>query len=127
MEQASADLSGLDGWTAMQLQMRGHTKALNRAQAQKLFSGMVRLARHMRQLGDMPVASRDPTAVPANEPALRLTVMSQDQTLAVMVLWDDTVLWQRPTKVDVMGIASASDVQALQQLARESIGADAPD
>jgi hypothetical protein len=127
MEQASADLSGLDGWTAMQVQMQGHTKALNLAQAQKLFSRMVRLARQMRPLGDMPVASRNPTAVPANEPALRLTVMSQDQTLAVMVLWDDTVLWQRPTKVDVMGSASAYDVQALQQLASESIGADAPD
>ena len=130
MVQSSADLSGLDGWTAMQVQMQGRTTTLNRAQAQKLFAGMVRQVQQMRrigQIGQSQAASRNPAAVPATEPILRLTVVSQAQTKAVMVLWDDTVLWQRPTRDDVIASATAADVQALLQLARQSLGADAPD
>jgi hypothetical protein len=133
MSQASVDLSGLDGWTAMQVQMQGRTTTLNRAQAQKLFAVMVRQVQQMRQMrqfgriGQSPSTSRNPATLPATEPVLRLTVVSQGQPQAVMVLWDDTVLWQRPAKDDVIGSATGADVQALLQLARQSMGADAPD
>jgi hypothetical protein len=122
--QSSTDLSGLDSWTAMRVQMQGRLITLDRAQAQKLFAGMVRL---VRQLGQMPAAPRTPSGAPATEPVLRLTVVSQGQTLAVLVLWDATGQWQRPAKDDVTGSVSAADVQALLQLARQSMGAEAPD
>ena len=111
----------------MQIQLQGRTTTLNRAQAQTLFAGMVRLVRQMQQRGLPPVAPRTPSSVAATDPILRLTVLSQAQTQAVMVLWDDTVLWQRPTSDDVLASASAADVQALLQLARQALGADAPD
>jgi hypothetical protein len=122
--QPGTDLSGLDSWTAMRIQVQGRLITLDRAQAQKLFAGMVRL---VRQLGQMPAAPRTPSGAPATEPVLRLTVVSQGQTLAVLVLWDATGQWQRPAKDDVTGSVSAADVQALLQLARQSMGADAPD
>jgi hypothetical protein len=122
--QPGTDLSGLDSWTAMRVQMQGRLITLDRAQAQKLFAGMVRL---VRQMGQMPAAPRTPPGAPATEPVLRLTVVSQGQTLAVLVLWDAAGQWQRPAKDDVTGSVSAADVQALLQLARQSMGADAPD
>lgn len=126
--QSSANLSGLEGWSAIQIQMHGRLVTLDREQAQSLFAGMLRLARQLRQT---PTESRTSPALPATEPTLRLTVVSQGpaqrETQAVMVLWDDAVLWQRPTKDDVIASVPAADVQALLQLARQSIGTDVPD
>ena len=128
MAKSSADQSGLEDWTAIQIQTRGRLVTLDRAQAQSLFAAVVRLVRQTRQAATDP---RTSPALPAPEPAMRLTVVSQGptrlQTLAVMVLWDDTVLWQRPMQDDVLASVPAADVQALLQLARQSIGTDVPD
>jgi hypothetical protein len=128
MANSSADLSGLEGWTAIQIQTRGRLVTLDREQAQSLFAAVVRLVQQMRQT---PAESRTSPALPAPEPTMRLTVVSQGpmqlQTQAVMVLWDDTVLWQRPMQDDVLARVPAADVQALLQLARQSIRTDVPE
>ena len=128
MAKSSADQSGLEDWTAIQIQTRGRLVTLDREQAQSLFAAVVRLVRQMRQTATDP---RTSPALPAPEPTMRLTVVSQGptqlQTQAVMVLWDDTVLWQRPMQDDVLARVPAADVQALLQLARQSIRTDVPD
>jgi hypothetical protein len=116
-----ADLTGLEAWMALRVQMEEQSMTLDRAQGQRLYARMVRLVRQTS------AALLPPSVVPATEPALRLTVLSQGQTLAVMGLWDGTVLWHRPAQADVIASVSAADAQALLQLARQALAADIPD
>jgi hypothetical protein len=121
MAPSRVDLAGLEAWTALRVQVDGHATTLDRAKGQSLYASMVRLA---RQIPPAPLA---PPAAPASEPVLRLTVLSQGQTLAVMGLWDGTVLWQHPAQANVIGNIAAADVEALLQRARQALAADIPD
>ena len=111
--------SGLESWTRLQVQVDGRSSTLDRAQGQSLFAHLQALAQRLVQVPG------DAFAVPAGEPALRLTVLSQDQMLAVLHLWDGVALWQRQGQVDQQAELEPAELQALLLLARQALAASA--
>jgi hypothetical protein len=113
-----ADGEDVPAWTALTLQLGGRRASVERAQGQALYA---RLQRQLGLLTSAAAAASAPAAIPANEPMLRITVLQQDQTLAVFTLWENTLLWQRSGRVAVLGAIDAADAQALVSLAQQAL------
>jgi hypothetical protein len=110
--QTDTRLAGLEAWTVLSIQMEGRAVTLDRPLGEHLFATAQRLALRMQQQST-PVAG-----VPGAEPTLRLSILSQGQTLAVLELWAESALWRRPGQADVRSSIASAEAQALLLEAR---------
>jgi hypothetical protein len=118
--QIDTRLAGLEAWTALSIQMEGRAVTLDRPLGQHLFAATQQLASRMQQ------QSRSVPEVPGAEPTLRLSILSQGQTLAVLELWDESALWRRPGQADVRASIATAEVQALLLEARLFLASSPP-
>jgi hypothetical protein len=104
------------------VELEGRTVTLNGADGQRLFAAAIqRLAMRAKPLPD-PLS-----AVPRTAPKLRLRILAQGQTLAVMYLWDKTALWRRPGQVDLWTDLAPDEMSDMLQLAHQALAPDAPE
>jgi hypothetical protein len=80
----------------------------------------MRMQRQVRRMAQM---SGPATTAPVNEPTLRLTLLSQGQSVATLVLWTDTALWQRPGQPGLLSGIGPAEAQALLQPAQQALAA----
>lgn len=127
------DTQGMQGWSALALRLDAHMVTVDRVQGQALFAQMQSEVRRLVQtatpataetVGATDAASTaSATALPAEAPRLRITVLQQDQTLAVFTLWANTLRWQRTGQPAVLGSINAADAQVLMVLAQQALTA----
>ena len=114
------DTQGMQGWSALALRLDAHMVTVDRVQGQALFAQMQSEVRRL-VLAAMPA-----TALPAEAPRLRITVLQQDQTLAHFTLWANAIRWQRTGQPAVLGAIDAADAQVLVTLAQQAVAAASP-
>ena len=130
------DTQGLQGWSALALRLDAHMVTVDRVQGQALFAQMQSEVRRLVQTATPATAetvgatgaasTASATALPAEAPGLRITVLQQDQTLAVFTLWANTLRWQRTGQPAVLGSINAADAQVLMVLAQQALTAASP-
>jgi hypothetical protein len=118
--QTDTRLAGLEAWTVLSIQMEGRAVTLDRPLGEHLFATAQRLASRMQQ------PSTPVSGVPGAEPTLRLRILSQGQTLAIMELWDESALWRRPGQADVRANITSAEAQALLLEARLFLASSPP-
>lgn len=114
------DTQGLQGWSALALRLDAQLVTVDQVQGQALFAQMQSEVRRL-VLAAMPA-----TALPAEAPRLRITVLQQDQTLAHFTLWANAIRWQRTGQPAVLGAIDAADAQVLVTLAQQAVAAASP-
>jgi hypothetical protein len=118
--QTDTRLAGLEAWTVLSIQMEGRAVTLDRPLGEHLFAVTQRFASRMQQ---QPTAV---SGVAGTEPTLRLRILSQGQTLAVLELWDESALWRRPGQADVRANITSAEAQALLLEARLFLASSPP-
>lgn len=114
------DTQGLQIWSALALRLDAQLVTVDQVQGQALFAQMQSEVRRL-VLAAMPA-----TALPAEAPRLRITVLQQDQTLAHFTLWANAIRWQRTGQPAVLGAIDAADAQVLVTLAQQAVAAASP-
>jgi hypothetical protein len=99
----------------MTVRLGTRSAQLERPQAQLLFSRAQSL--------QPPMGETSSAEAPAKVPDLQLTILSQDQTVATLTLWANTMHWQVPGQPQRQGQLSDAQAQDLLRLAGQALDA----